>query len=126
MDTDLTWNYLNQYHVIPTVEILKCLLDLGVDINTNIYDYTLLMHAVKNGDYYDTVELLLEKGADINIVTGAGFSALMMAIVFCKNYNNDNIIKLLINKGANLDLTDISDNTALMYAINHYGQPIVI
>ena len=55
----------------------------------------------------DTVKLLIENGADINIKEKDGWTALMLA---CRNSNTESsleTVKLLLENGANVNLRDI-------------------
>jgi ankyrin repeat protein len=59
--------------------------------------------------HYDIVQLLLENGADINIVSNSGNSPLMKAV----EKGNDKVAKLLIDKGAKIDLVNRAGLTAM-------------
>jgi ankyrin repeat protein len=69
------------------------------------------------------VELLLEKGANVNARTTSGRTALMQAIDGPKDFDNENhivyspeIAKLLIAAGAGVNAGDAEGNTALKLA----------
>ena len=62
--------------------------------------------------HYDVVQLLLENGADINIVSNSGNSPLLKAV----EKNNDKVAKLLIDKGAKIDLVNKAGLTAMSLA----------
>jgi ankyrin repeat protein len=78
-------------------------------INTN--GVTPLMEAATNGNS-DCVELLANKGANLDLQDKYDLSALMYAA----ENKHSNCVDLLTSKGANLDLQDNSDRSALMYA----------
>ena len=54
----------------------------------------------------------MDRGADPNIQSGYGITALMLA---SRNGNNE-IVKLLLDKGADPDIRDDEDTVALMWA----------
>ncbi|MBI3398513.1 MAG: ankyrin repeat domain-containing protein [Deltaproteobacteria bacterium] len=60
---------------------------------------TPLMNAVKNGDI-NTVNVLLDKGVDVNESDINGFTALMWAAMD----GNAGVVKILIERGANVDI----------------------
>lgn len=62
------------------------------------------------------INLLLEKGADINSRTSFGMTPIMFAVRYVKAYNRLDAVKLLIEKGADLTAKDNSGKSVLMYA----------
>jgi ankyrin repeat protein len=112
-------------------EPVKILLAHGADVNMkNKRGETALKHAlVPPSSLYsdhvynlqgwnyniqiETVNALLESGADVNIKDWIGDTALMSAI-----WANDiELIKTLLNKGADVNAMSKSNDTALMYAV---------
>ncbi len=70
-----------------------------------------LLEAALNGDMVK-VELLIEKGVDINAKDDSGWTALIHAA----RHGHTEIAEFLIQKGAEVDAKDINGWTALMYA----------
>ena len=88
--------------------------------NPNIIDeqnqqYTLLCIASENG-YYNIVKLLLEYGADPNILSRGGDTALIGASQ--RNYTDT--VKLLLEYSADPNLQDKKGSTALK-CVSEYG-----
>ena len=81
-------------------DIVKCLLNAGVDPNINSGNGTPIYAAAKVG-HLDLVKLLVERGADCKIVQG-GYSPLFVACTQGKL----NIVKYLISRGANPNAFD--------------------
>jgi ankyrin repeat protein len=77
--------------------------------------YFTLYIACDKGDH-DIVNLLLERGADINQATDDGTTALMAAVQENKDNSHLEIIETLLQAGANTGAEDNEDNTALHYA----------
>lgn len=95
---------------------VNLLLEKGIDVNiTDVYDYnnnnTALSTAVINAKY-DVVELLLEKGADINKENNNGDTPLIHAIKF-EDY--DMVQLLLEHPDINIEL-DLDTNKELRLA----------
>lgn len=77
-----------------------------------------LTEAVWRG-YRETVVLLLERGADINIKdTNGGKTPLMVAMLF----GHKDIAILLLEKGADMDAQDNNGRTALEFAQGNAGE----
>lgn len=74
----------------------------------------LLLMFVRHSDNVDkeAVELLLEKGADINMQGVSGVTAL----IYVTMDGNKDLVKFLLEKGAKVNLRDGSGKTALMIA----------
>lgn len=113
IDILLNYNYNNiNYNLQRAVEIgdlekVKILINKIDDINLLHIEYnpyeptTLLMIACYYG-YIEIVDLLIQKGADINAETNySGFSGTPLS--FAVEKNNLDIVKLLIKKGANVN-----------------------
>jgi ankyrin repeat protein len=107
--------YLHFYFNTHNVEYINKILE-GVDINKKYIndDLTALIIASTNINNKDIVELLINKGCDLNIQNNEGNTALMMAISYEKNKD---IVELLINKGCDLNIQNKSGKTALIMAI---------
>jgi len=74
--------------------------------------WTPLMSASKNGSI-EIVQLLIEKGADVNAKNNLGITVLMQAI------KHEDIVKLLIHKGADIHALDKIGWNAFMLAVLH-------
>jgi ankyrin repeat protein len=96
------------------IEIVKLLLDLGVDINArDNKDRTALMCASRSGNK-ETVEFLLDKGAEINVINNEGYSALLYAAENSHPIlHREKVIELLLERGADPNIS-IKGLTPLM------------
>src|SRR5262249_20577977 len=74
---------------------------------------TALLYAARDG-CYDCVEALIAGGADVNVPTPEGVTALMLAL---DNDHND-VAKLLLDRGANPQLWDWWGRTALYIVVD--------
>lgn len=72
---------------------------------------TALINAADFGNLY-MVNKLIDKGADIDLITNKWVTALMLA---CLN-NHIDVVEKLVNSGADVNLQDVDGWTALMYA----------
>jgi len=94
-------------------QVVQELLDLGVDPNfaTKYWKDTALNRASEYG-HTAIVEMLLNAGANLNLVDRNGETPLMRA----SREGHTDIVKMLLNAGANPDLEDRNGETALMRA----------
>ena len=94
------------------MKIVKLLLEKPyIDVNRHDEDneHPLFSSAADN---YDMFKLLLELGADHNIVYDRGLTTLMNA---CE-WGSIEVVKLLLELGADINIVDDYNKTALMYA----------
>ncbi|MBE6838406.1 MAG: hypothetical protein E7507_02520 [Ruminococcus sp.] len=128
------------------IEKIKFLIENGADVNHRVYredghyesddmsygfnygcpcGYTALMYAV-NGGHVETVKLLIENGADVNVRDCSDMNLLMY--LYDYNYANTPsptdeeiiaIAELLIENGVDVNATDKYGQTVLKYAVNH-------
>ena len=74
-----------------------------------------LIHAA-SGDFPETVELLIAKGADVNLKDETeGFTALMMAAA----EGQMAVVKVLMKHGADKTMKDVDGDTAEVFARNN-------
>jgi ankyrin repeat protein len=88
-------------------EVAKLLLENGVDVNFSFDSRPIITMAAMFGQL-ETVQLLLEYGANVNDIDGSGVSSLM----FAARDGNVEMVKFLLEKGANKSLREIKYQTA--------------
>jgi len=108
------------------IELLQVLLEHGADpaAKTSIYAGPLLLCAEKHITIYNyerEVEILLKYGADPNICSGNGTSALMKAAV----EGNIALMEVLFQGGADANLQNSYGKTVLMFAIQYNQLDVV-
>ena len=79
---------------------------------------TPLLYAARGG-CYGCVEALVSAGADVNLPTPEGLTALMIAL---DNSHND-VAKFLLDRGANPHVWDLQGRTALYIAVDKKAAP---
>jgi len=89
-------------------DIVRQLLDRGVDVNMTRYDETILMVAAREG-HENVVRLLLERGADVNAAADTSLTA-------ASREGHENVVRLLLDRGANVNAINNVGETALMAA----------
>ena len=103
-------------------EVVKYLLGIGADENhRDSNNRTALMYA-SSGPANETVKLLLEAGAEVN-VTGniEGFTALMFAAA----EGQTEVFKTLVSAGADINIKDKDGETARDFASNNCHSAIL-
>ena len=90
------------------------------DIAPGEYGMTPLLWAAHDGNF-DDVDLLLQRGADINLANVFGITPLMWAVLT----RNTRIAKLLLDNHAKLDILDKQRRTALDIAKDNQDQAMI-
>lgn len=85
------------------------IINSGIDVNEQVQGSYLLNMACYRG-HLETVQLLLEKGAEINVTAGDGSTPLIQA---GSGDKTGEIIALLLEKGADVNAADKTGMTAL-------------
>ena len=103
-------------------ELIRFLLDQGVKINATTAGRkeTALMRRAEVGDF-ETLSLLLDLGADMNLRDKSGVTALMRA---ARN-RKQRIVRRLLEADAGVDATDFTGKTALGYARDARARRVV-
>ena len=101
------------------IDILRCLIENGVDINSFSADNcncTPLMKAVKNGDK-DVVTFLTDHGANVAIKDKCGYTALHKACIYLDS--SPEVLRCLIENGADVNLSTDDNRTPLITACEY-------
>ena len=102
------------------IDILRCLMENGVDINSfsaDNYNCTPLMKAVENGDK-DVVTFLIDHGANVAIKDKCGYTALHRACIIYHDCSPE-VLSCLIENGADVNLSTDKNRTPLMTACEY-------
>jgi ankyrin repeat protein len=102
------------------VENVKLLLSQGIDPNFSKYGIPVLYIAAQqsnNTSSLETVKTLIDEGADVNILTGTGYTPLMTSSEKTKDTSSLETVKLLLDSGADVNLKSSDGNIALMFAV---------
>ncbi|MFC1564805.1 ankyrin repeat domain-containing protein [candidate division KSB1 bacterium] len=95
-------------------QTVKSILELDISkMNATDENNFTALHWACMRAHWDISKLLIEKGADLNVIGGDGATPLNWA----SNHDNTEIIKLLIDKGAKLNVKDNWGMTELHKAI---------
>jgi len=98
--------YYKHYHLVQTILSYR---DNSINYQ-NEFGYTALYYAIES-DNIHIIRLLIEKGADLNIVDKKGYTPLIYASCHFCNYE---MTKLLIDNNANVNHIDNNDYSVLM------------
>ncbi|QGR54312.1 ankyrin repeat-containing protein [Moumouvirus maliensis] len=92
------------------LDVIKELLKVGMNLNMNCAGLTALGLAIE-GKNKKIVQLLIEKGANINTIDEHGNTILQQAYKYSDNERYLDIIQLLLKKGANISIKNNSGKT---------------
>ena len=96
------------------VEAINVLLNAGADSNiTDTNSGTWIHYAVDGGCSKETLQIIIEYGANVNALDKNNSTALMLA---CQKGNVE-AIKVLLNAGAGSNITDTNGHTWIHYAV---------
>ena len=99
--------------IYDNVEIIKVLLDMGMDVNIkNYYEHTPLHLSILSYNV-DVFLYLIDRGADVNAYTQSRTTPLRYAA----QINDIGMVRYLIQKGANIFTCDIDNNRFIHCAI---------
>lgn len=102
-----------------TTELIKFLLDKGAYLNISSTDkkkITPLIISMTNTDNPKVMNLLIDKGANVNQKIHHGWTPLMMAV----KYKNAKAVEILINSGAEINTVNDDGAGALDIAYDNY------
>ncbi len=100
-------------------DIINFLLDQGFNINTRTRsNWTPLFIAARDGQA-EAAKLLIYRGAELDVQTDQGATALMMTLTqhFPTEKDRNDLLFYLLRRGANANLPDKAGYTPLYYAI---------
>ncbi|CAH1396892.1 unnamed protein product [Nezara viridula] len=98
------WAALNNAASIGKIELLKILLQNGIDVNSkDLMGATALHAAAKNNDT-ESAKLLLQFGANVNATDEFGWTPLHVAAFFSRNASKA-MLELLLASGADINAT---------------------
>lgn len=106
-------------------EIVKLLLDKGVDVNVvdesdEGSDDSPLLFAIRNDFDMDIIKRLIEKGANVNYVNAENDSALLEAVY---SGEKTELVRFLLDKGASVNMINEEGSTPLIIAsVNGYTE----
>ena len=97
------------------VEMVRLLVEHGVDVNAQYYGYTALMLAAEGG-HVEVARFLVEHGADVNAPNEYGDTALMWAA----RQGHVEVARFLVEHGADVNAQNNDGLTALMWAVLYF------
>jgi uncharacterized protein len=101
-------------------EAVQELLGAGADPSYRTYDWTILMGVARAG-HAAIAEMLIDQGADVNVVSRDGNSPLMIAAA----YGHVGVVRVLLAQGAEVNRRNARGNTALMHAAEFGHREVV-
>ncbi|KAL8648633.1 MAG: hypothetical protein Q9210_004877 [Variospora velana] len=107
------WSALDWAVIGGKSDIVKDLLEHGIDAESDGRNKALYL-AAGNG-HEDTVQMLLDNGADVNASDWIGSTALDWAVPG----GHERTVRVLLRNGSNSKSRDAYENTALHWAVHH-------
>lgn len=105
-------------HEVCNVVQLKQLLKRGADINeTNAFEETPLLSALRREADYDLIKELVVRGADVNVKDCWGVTPLYCAVA--RHGNDLKILKLLLDYGADIESGKRDSDRFLDHTVTH-------
>ncbi|MBA4417418.1 MAG: hypothetical protein C0392_05870 [Syntrophus sp. (in: bacteria)] len=106
------------------VEVVKYLISKGADVNAGNSGVTPLLEACRNvlipygpqGDKKKTIDVLLEKGAEVNVQDESWMKTGRTPLMYAVLQGDAVLVQTLLSKGARLDLKNKDGDTALSLA----------
>lgn len=95
------------------IAVVKLLLDLGDNVNRQKASGPTALHAAAAYGFVDLVDLLIKRGADVNLFTKGGNASPLM---FAAQQNHIEIIRRLLAAGAKIEQKDSTGDTAISIA----------
>ncbi len=124
LDPDLSiktkngWDHLMFATRYNMLEPAKLLIKNGINVTGEISGgWNNLFLSLRNGCDVELLDMLIEKGCEINKPKENKWTPLMMALC----YRNENVASALYRKGAEINIKDNENWTPLMYALR-YGK----
>lgn len=116
---------LNFSRILASDEVLRRTLDDGLPVDVrDEFGRTLLMIACRQGGL-PQVELLIERGADVNARSPAGTTPIMYAKTAAFANGSTAILSLLLRRGADINAVDNHGLTALQYTTRNSSDLII-
>ncbi|KAJ5078069.1 ankyrin repeat protein [Anaeramoeba ignava] len=104
-----------------SLEIIKYLVEKGVDINAKTNDNETVLHLACQNNSIEIIKYLVEKGVDINAKTNNNETVLHLA---CQN-NSLEIIKYLVEKGIDINAKTNENETVIHLACQNNSIEII-
>ena len=101
---------------VPSVDILRWLLNHGADANAQGYEGWAPLHSAANNGHLQVLRILIEHHADVHIRTDFGQSPLHLASSPWVNRDHVDIMQVLLDHGANPNARDNDGSTPLHHS----------
>lgn len=113
-----------------TLEMVRCLIELGANVNAIDDQGFVALHSVANIDFVELAVILIEAGADVNIKDPCGRSPLYFSVAS----QSLEVSRVLMEYGAHLEDHPIVDGPSLSeclrekvkrYSPDHFGKKVL-
>lgn len=110
---DLTRMFIMASAYNASLDVLKCLIGKGVDINAIQNGSTALIEAAISSPHPEVIAFLVAQGAKLELKNADGYTPLLAG---CRESKNPEVIKRLLALGADVNARDKEERTPLMLA----------